>query len=103
MSEPNKDTIDKTINSLTTGEIIKFLEEVTKVMNCPVCTHAKWTVIDPGPNNFALIGVPRNGGFSIPPAYIPLIGVACDNCGYLRSHAAGIVAKWKLNKDGAKA
>ena len=48
--------------------------------------------------NFGLIALSKSGAFSIPPPNIPTMGVACNNCGYIRQHALGIIVQWKAAK-----
>lgn len=83
-------------SGLTLDDIRNFLLTKVKNHHCPLCLTNAWAVIGDEKHVLGIIGLPNEGGFSIPPPNIPVAGVSCNECGYIRMHNLGNVAKWKL-------
>ena len=88
------------LKNLTQDDFKQFLNEKLKNHACPCCLANKWSLLTAPNMTFGLIAVQKDGGFSLPPPNIPVMGVACNNCGYIRQHAMGLVAQWKAAKKG---
>jgi hypothetical protein len=84
--------------SITIAEVDKFLSEKIKDAACPTCREKAWSIIHDQSQLLSLIGMPTNGGFSIPPPSIPVIATVCVNCGYARMHVLGVIFQWKLDQ-----
>jgi hypothetical protein len=88
--------------SITVEDVNKFLFEKIKDASCPACAERSWSVIHDQTQLLSLIGMPTNGGFSIPPPSIPVIATVCVNCGYARMHVLGVIFQWKINQPVAQ-
>lgn len=87
-------TPEQHVYTVKADEFAQFLVEKTPESNCPACGHNHWTVICPPPGEqnayrmrIQLADGPRSGSMS-------LLGIYCDNCGYVRTHMARVVRKW---------
>ncbi|WP_133250785.1 hypothetical protein [Janthinobacterium sp. 78] len=83
---------------VTEDDFKLFLQERVKSHACPSCGTNGWGILSAPNMNFGLIALSKSGAFSIPPPNIPTMGVACNNCGYIRQHALGIIVQWKAAK-----
>lgn len=98
-----EDVIHSTLLASITEEDFKaFLSEKVKVHACPCCQTNAWGIL--GSNEFGLgiIAFQKNAGFTVPPPHVPVFGVSCNTCGYIRLHATGMIAQWKAAKAVAK-
>ena len=75
---------------------VEFLEKKGAQLVCPVCGKSNgWSVIakneseDPG---LASTVTYRNNGINI--SGMLLVPVVCNNCGFVRHHAAGLIENW---------
>ena len=84
--------------NITEDDIKAFLQEKVKNHMCPCCNSTAWSIISSPGMNFGLVAFATSGAFNIPPPYIPIVGVACSTCGYVRQHALGQLALWKAEK-----
>lgn len=89
-------------SSITDDDFKEFLNE--KVINhpCPCCTSNVWSILGSPEYFMGMVGFQKDGGFSLPPPHIPVYGVACNVCGYVRVHSIGVVVAWKSAKVVAK-
>jgi hypothetical protein len=79
----------------TTAELIRFLEEKSKISACPVCTNESWLVADaPAEMNWSIPADSVTGGFTIPSPSIPVFSVVCTNCAFIRIHALRLAQTW---------
>jgi hypothetical protein len=86
------------LEGITQDDIRNFVLE--KVINhfCPACSTNNWALLGDQEHVLALMALRHNGAFSIPPPSMPVAAMACNNCGYIRSHALGAIALWKAAK-----
>ena len=100
MSEEKSQSAAGKLNfsDITDDDFKLFLKERVKNHACPTCSTNNWGILAAPNLNFGLIGIAKSGAFSLPPPNIPIMAVACNNCGYMRQHALGIIAQWKAAK-----
>lgn len=84
--------------SVSEDDFRDFLMEKVKNHACPCCLTNNWAILSAPNMNFGILAIPKNGGFSMPPPTIPVMGIACNACGYIRQHALGKIAQWKAAK-----
>lgn len=84
--------------SITEEEFKQFLIEKVKNHVCPCCQTNSWAILSSPNMNLSILALSKDGAFSIPPPSIPIMGVGCNTCGYIRQHSKGMVAKWKSEK-----
>ncbi len=58
---------------------------------CPACKHTSWSVAVEGGLTAALIMTNEAAETTLPTPVLPTYTLACNNCGFLRSHAKAIV------------
>lgn len=87
------------VEGITQDDIKEFI--LAKVTNhfCPACSSNAWSLLGDDEHVLALMALRSNGAFSMPPPSMPVAAMACTNCGYVRSHALGAIAKWKTAKN----
>lgn len=101
MSNDSKKTAEPVklnFTDITEDDCKAFLMEKVKNHYCPCCSTNAWSILSSPNNNFGLLALSKDGGFSIPPPHLPILGLACNSCGYIRQHALGLVAQWKAAK-----
>jgi hypothetical protein len=90
--------VKKAIQDFTFEDIQAFFAEKVKVHTCPTCLTNKWQIVGGKDHLMSLMALEKGGGFAIPPPSVPIAAIACNNCGYIRSHALGVLAQWKDEK-----
>lgn len=60
---------------------------------CPACGNSTWTFHTYPGLKAALMFVPEDGSFSIPPPHMPLYVFTCNRCGFVRPHLAAELDK----------
>lgn len=95
--------IDVTALAAVTNEDFKqFLMEVVKNHVCTSCSTSSWALVGKETEMLAILSLGGKGEFSLPPSFIPVMAVACNNCGFIRHHGKVTVANWKAAKAAAK-
>ncbi len=76
-------------------EIVRFFQAKGVSGLCPACRHDRWIRLD-NPENFVWVLSARgaNGDHVIPAPAIPVIALTCENCSFIRLHAAIPVKNW---------
>lgn len=83
---------------VTEDDFKQFLVEKVKNHICPCCQTNSWSILSSPDMNLSILALSKDGAFSIPPPSIPIMGVGCNTCGYIRQHAKGMIAQWKAKK-----
>ncbi|WP_208280134.1 hypothetical protein [Massilia oculi] len=97
MTEESKDNPNP-MNGITGEDIRDFVVEKVTIHTCPACAQNNWSVIGDEDHTISLMALHKTSGFAIPPPSIPVAAIACNNCGYIRCHALGLIATWKAQK-----
>lgn len=86
--DPNKPNPHK----ITVADIKDFLDAKKVFNGCPCCSQNSWTLIE-APHNYTWNygSNMTDGGFVMPSPSIPVALLACNNCGYIKAHAAGMI------------
>lgn len=84
----------RSVLTVTAKDFAEFLTEKSAESICPSCGADEWTIVCPPEdesNAFRLMTAMKDG---IRPAWISMFAIYCDNCGYVRHHAARVVKSW---------
>ncbi len=92
MSEAPKKT---QFMKVTSKDLTRFFSSVNASEVCPVCGNTSWSVIlAPEREVFTVISLPESGNMLQSRANIPLIAIACNQCYFVRFHAAIPLTEW---------
>lgn len=84
---------------ITVDAIQEFLNDKKAFSGCPCCSQNAWTLIEAPQNYTWNFGSNMNdGGFVMPSPSIPVALLACNNCGYIKAHAARMIWQHISNK-----
>lgn len=50
---------------------------------CSSCGKNNWTLVE----RVVTVTIQEGEGYSVPPPFVPSLGMLCNNCGYIRLHA----------------
>jgi ribosomal protein L32 len=64
--------------------VIRSLTEKKANPVCPSCGHNNWAVIE---EIVSITVAASDGGYRVPPPFVPAAGVICNNCGHIRFHS----------------
>jgi hypothetical protein len=98
MADENNVNSLETISAISFEDIAEFIKERVRNHLCPCCSTNDWTVVGDADHLLGIVGAPKTGGFEIPPPIIPVVGLECKNCGYVRVHTLARIALWKQEK-----
>lgn len=99
----DQSTSNKTTpREITVGDIQQFFDEKRVFNGCPCCSQNGWTLIETPKNYVWNFGSNMtDGGFVMPSPSIPVALLACNNCGYIKAHAAAMIWEHLSSKEQA--
>ena len=69
-------------------KVLARLQERSVRAICEACGRTNWSVVDQA---VSVLITDLGGPFTIPPPQIPSAGLVCNNCGYVRLFALGVL------------
>lgn len=69
-------------------KIVKALSEKVSKLECPICHHEKFILVD---GYFNSIVQKELKAITIGGSSIPSIGIVCSHCGFISHHALGVL------------
>lgn len=91
------------LRRITLQDVQTFFADKKAQNGCPCCSQVAWTYLEAPPDySWSLSSNKSNGDFVMPAPSIPTILLACNNCGFIRPHAAMPILEHLDNKGGGK-
>ena len=89
---------------LTVENIADYMEAKGAVRACPACNTLAWSIFAPARDGYPVreLTMPQRGDLAatIKPSRVQSVLLVCNNCSYLREHAAKPIALWVHAKHG---
>jgi hypothetical protein len=87
------------LTHISKGEVEAFFADKSSDFSCPICNEKAFSaILKPDETNAAEFHVPIVN----PSGYLPSVGLACENCGYIILFYFGTVLKWTAERKGPK-
>jgi hypothetical protein len=79
---------------LTADQVTQFMNAKTVVHTCASCLKNNWNILIDPMTEFGYLGLIREGGFVVPPPFIPCVLVLCQECGYMKTYAKRSITEY---------
>ncbi|SHN18827.1 hypothetical protein [Rhizobacter sp. OV335] len=92
------------LKRISDNEVGDFLASRGAKPNCPFCNSMKWGVVNPsreGVTPLALNLPDQIGNLIVGGRSLLVVQIICQQCAFVRSHAAAAIGAWKYDKDQA--
>lgn len=94
MSDDKNNTTPK-LGPISVTVIEQFFNEKKAFNGCPCCSKQSWTLVEPPADYVWNYGSNMtSGGFVMPSPSVPAVLLACNNCGFIRTHAATLIQEY---------
>lgn len=94
-------TAPEDFSDLTREDLARFMFAVGCKTGCPCCSTSRWSTSDPQTHGFSVALNSSKDGEVNASKGIACYIMVCENCGFVRNHAAQTVAAWKRSNDKA--